>query len=188
LFISLTRPMRIGLQRDDVDPVAGVITIREAKFDRSRLVPLHPTATEALGRDAAERDRLCPRPRSGAFFPCRVGTTLTRSGVDKTFREITIGIGVRTATVRRRVHDLRHSFHDLRHSFAVDTSIWWPCSGVNLDELYTYLGHVSLADTYCNLFTVPELMALAADRLHLRFGAGQSSRPRLRSRRTSPTG
>jgi hypothetical protein len=52
--------MRIGLQRDDVDPVAGVITIREAKFDPSRLVPLHPTATEALGRDAAERDRPCP--------------------------------------------------------------------------------------------------------------------------------
>ena len=38
----------IGLERDDVDLEAGVITIREAKFDRARLVPLHPTATEAL--------------------------------------------------------------------------------------------------------------------------------------------
>jgi integrase/recombinase XerD len=51
----------IGLQRDDVDLQAGVITIRDAKFDRSRLVPLHPTATEALSRYAGERDRLCPR-------------------------------------------------------------------------------------------------------------------------------
>ncbi len=42
-----------GLQRDDVDLVAGVITIREAKFDRSRLVPLHPTATDAPARYAA---------------------------------------------------------------------------------------------------------------------------------------
>jgi integrase len=99
----------IGLQRDDVDLVAGVITIRQAKFDRSRLVPLHPTTTEALRRYAAERDRLCPRPRSGAFFLSSVGTTLTRSGVDKTFREITIAIGVRTATARPRVHDLRHN-------------------------------------------------------------------------------
>jgi integrase/recombinase XerD len=134
--------MRIGLQRDDVDPVAGVITVREAKFDPSRLVPLHPTATEALGRYAAERDRLRPRPRSGAFFLCGVGTTLTRNGVDKTFREI--GIGVRTATVRRRVHDQRQSL-------AVDTLIRWPRSGVNLDEhigaLYTYLGHVSAWQT-----------------------------------------
>jgi hypothetical protein len=41
--------------RNDVDLVAGVITIQAAKFDRSRLVPLHPTATEALDRCAAER-------------------------------------------------------------------------------------------------------------------------------------
>ena len=105
-----------GLQRDDVDLVAGVIMIREAKFDRARLVPLHPTTTEALRSYAAERDRICPRPRSGAFFLSSVGTTLTRSGVDKTFRQITIAIGVRTTTVRPRVHDLRHSF-------AVDTLI-----------------------------------------------------------------
>ena len=91
----------IGLQRDDVDLAAGVIMIREAKFDRSRLVPLHPTTTEALRRYAAERDRLCPRPRSGAFFISSVGTTLTRSGVDKTFREITIAIGVRTLQCAR---------------------------------------------------------------------------------------
>jgi integrase/recombinase XerD len=158
----------IGLQRDDVDLVAGVIMIREAKFDRSRLVPLHPTTTEALRRYAAERDRLCPRPRSGAFFLSSVGTTLTRSGVDKTFREITIAIGVRTATVRPRVHDLRHSF-------AVDTLIRWYRSGVNLDvhigALSTYLGHVSPADTYWYLSAAPELMALAADRLHSPFGA-----------------
>jgi integrase/recombinase XerD len=132
-------------------PGAGVITVREAKFDPSLLVPLHPTATEALGRYAAERDRLRPRPRSGAFLLCGVGTTLTRNGVEKTVRESTIGIGVRTATVRRRVHDLRRSFHDLRQSFAVDTLIRWPRSGVNLDEhigaLSTYLGHVSPADT-----------------------------------------
>ena len=65
----------IGLDRDDVDLRAGVITIRHAKFDRARLVPLHPTTTEALRRYAAERDRLCPRPRSGAFFVSSVGTT-----------------------------------------------------------------------------------------------------------------
>ncbi len=38
----------VGLDRDDVDLRAGVITIRHAKFDRARLVPLHPTVTEAL--------------------------------------------------------------------------------------------------------------------------------------------
>jgi integrase/recombinase XerD len=67
--------------------------------------------------------------------------------------------------------------HDLRHSFAVDTLIRWQRSGLNADEhiaaLSTYLGHISPADTCWYLSAFPELMALAAERLHVRFGAGQ---------------
>lgn len=164
--------MRVGeaitLQRDDIDLGDGVITVRQAKFDRSRLVPLHPTATEALRRYAAERDRLCPRPRSSAFFLSGAGTALDRSGVGKTFRKITTAIGVRTATVHPRIHDLRHSF-------AVHVLIAWQQSEVNIDEhvavLSTYLGHVSPAGTYWYLSASPELMGLAAGRLHAAFGA-----------------
>lgn len=169
-----TSGMRVGeaiaLQRDDVDLEAGVITIREAKFGRSRLVPLHATVTQALRGYAAERDRLCSSPRSGAFFLSSTGTALDRSGVAKTLRQITIAMGVRTATVHPRAHDLRHSF-------AVPTLIEWQRSGVSVDEhiatLSTYLGHVSPADTYWYLSTSPELMELAAQRLHDRFGAGR---------------
>lgn len=159
----------VGLQRDDVDLRAGVITIREAKFDRWRLVPLHPTVAEALSRYAAERDRLCPRPRSSAFFISSTGSALNRSGVGKTLRQITTTMGTRTETVHPRVHDLRHSF-------AVRTLIEWQRCGVSVDEriavLSTYLGHVSPADTYWYLSASPELMALAAERLEARFGAG----------------
>ena len=158
----------IGLGRDDVDLVAGVITIREAKFDRSRLVPLHPTTAEALSRYVARRDRLCLRPRSTAFFLSSAGTALQRSAVDKTLRKITTSLGIRTATVRPRAHDLRHSF-------AVATLTGWLRSGVSVDELMavlsTYLGHVSPADTYWYLSASPELMTLAAERLDARFGA-----------------
>lgn len=158
----------IGLQRDDIDFGAGVVTIREAKFDRTRLVPLHPTVTETLGRYRAERDRLCPSPRSGAFFLSGVGTALSGSGVAKTLRKLTTSMGIRTETVRPRAHDLRHSF-------AVDTLIRWHRSGVNVDEriavLSTYLGHVAPADTYWYLSASPQLMDLAAERLDLAFGA-----------------
>lgn len=158
----------VGLGRDDVDLVAGVITIREAKFDRSRLVPLHPTTAEALSRYVARRDRLCLRPRSTAFFLSSAGTALQRSAVDKTLRKITTSLGIRTATVRPRAHDLRHSF-------AVATLTGWLRSGVSVDErmavLSTYLGHVSPADTYWYLSASPELMTLAAERLDARFGA-----------------
>jgi integrase/recombinase XerD len=157
----------VGLDRDDVDLQAGVITIRHAKFDRPRLVPLHPTVTEALSRYAAERDRLCPRPRCRAFFVSSMGTRLDRSGVGKTLRKITTSLGMRTETVHPRAHDLRHSF-------AVDTLIRWQHSGLSVDEhiatLSTYLGHVSPADTYWYLSASPELMGLAAQRLHTRYG------------------
>jgi integrase/recombinase XerD len=163
--------MRIGeaiaLGREDVDLDAGVITIRKAKHDRARLVPLHPTATEALRRYASERDRLCPTPRSRAFFLSSAGTAVHGNCLRATFREITTRIGVRTQAVHPRIHDLRHRF-------AVQTLIDWQRSGVNINEpiatLSTYLGHVSPADTYWYLSASPELMALAAERVHDRFG------------------
>jgi integrase/recombinase XerD len=157
----------VGLDRDDVDLQAGVITIRHAKFDRPRLVPLHPTVTETLSRYTAERDRLCPRPRARAFFVSSVGTRLDRSSVGKTLRKITTSLGMRTETVHPRAHDLRHSF-------AVDTLIRWQHSGLSVDEhiatLSIYLGHVSPADTYWYLSASPELMGLATGRLHTRYG------------------
>jgi len=163
--------MRIGetlaLERSDVDLDAGLITIGKAKGDRARLVPLHPTAAEALRRYASTRDRLCPRPRSRAFFLSSAGTPVLGVSLRATFREITIRIGLCTNEVRPQIHDLRHRF-------AVQTMIDWQRSGVNVDEriatLSTYLGHVSPADTYWYLSASPELMALAADRVHDRFG------------------
>ena len=146
-----------------------MITIRHAKFDRARLVPLHPTTTDALRRYATERDRLCPAAAlDGVLRLRRRHHGSIRSGVAKTLRQITTALGLRTETVHPRAHDLRHSF-------AVRTLIDWQRSGVNVDEhiatLSTYLGHVSPADTYWYLSATPELMGLAAERLDARFGA-----------------
>jgi integrase/recombinase XerD len=158
----------IGLDRDDVDLAAGVITIRQAKFDRTRLVPLHATTTAALRAYATERDRLCPAPDSLAFFVSGAGTRLKRSDAAKTLRRITTAMGLRTDTVHPTAHQLRHSF-------AVRTLIGWQRGGVSIDEriaaLSIYLGHVNPADTYWYLSAAPELMALAADRLESRFGS-----------------
>jgi integrase/recombinase XerD len=157
----------IGLERDTVDLDAGMLTIREAKFGRSRLVPLHPSAAAALRAYAARRDRLCPTPRSRTFFLSSVGTALLAGGVHHTFNQITTALGLRTATVRPRLHDLRHSF-------AIHTLIDWQRSGADVGArmaaLSTYLGHVNPAGTYWYLSAAPELMELAAARLDRRFG------------------
>lgn len=158
----------IGLHRDDVDLSDGTLTIREAKFGRWRLVPLHPTTTEALRSYAAARDRLCPAPRSPAFFLSGVGTALRPDGVHRVFNQLTTALGLRTATVRPRIHDLRHSF-------AVRTLIRWHHDGVDVEGrmmvLSTYLGHVNPAGTYWYLSAAPQLMELAAARLGRRYGA-----------------
>ncbi len=159
-----------GLDRDDIDFQTGVITIRDAKFDRTRLVPLHETTTAALRVYATERDRLCPTARSAAFFVSSVGTRLNRSAIAKTLRQITADMGLSDAT-------LRPTAHQLRHSFAVRTLIDWQRSGVSVDAhiatLSTYLGHIAPADTYWYLSASPELMAMAAERLNSRFGTQQ---------------
>jgi len=157
----------IGLQRGDVDLDHGVITIQHSKFDRPRIVPLHPTSSAALGDYATQRDRLCPQRQAETFLVSSRGNSLNRSDADKALRQITTRLGIRTATVHPRAHDLRHSF-------AVHTLIGWMRGGVSVDEhmalLSTYLGHVSPAGTYWYLTAVPELMEMAAGRLHLPAG------------------
>jgi len=159
----------IALARGDVDLTAGVLTIRDAKFDRARLVPLHPSAVDALRAYAECRDRLCPVPRAATFFLSSVGTALLANSVQHTFRELTRNLGLRTATVRPRLHDLRHSF-------AVQTLIDWHRGNADVEAdlavLSTYLGHVNPAGTYWYLSAAPELADLAAARLAV--GAGRS--------------
>jgi integrase/recombinase XerD len=157
----------LGLSCGDVDLTEGLLTIREAKFGHTRLVPLHPTVTDALAGYASSRNRLCCSPRSNTFFVSSVGTALLSRGVHDTFNQLTTALGLRTATIRPRIHDLRHSF-------AVRTLINWHRDGVDIDArmavLSTYLGHVNPAGTYWYLSASPELMALAAARLASRYG------------------
>lgn len=168
--------MRVGeaisLARTDVDLTHGIVTVRHPKLDRERLLPLHLSATEALRRYAAERDRLCPAPRCDAFFVSTLGVRLTMAGVDHTFTRLATSTGLRTATCKPRIHDLRHSV-------AVDILIDWYRNNddddgdeiaARLPLLSTFLGHVNPASTYWYVTAVPELMQLAADRLPDRLG------------------
>jgi integrase/recombinase XerD len=158
--------MRLGetltLTRDDVDLADGMITIQQAKFDRVRMVPLHPSGTSALRHYRASRQRLCPAPRTDRFFCSRTGAMLRREEVQRIFRQITTELGIRTDTVRPRIHDLRHTF-------AVNTLLDWQRDGMDISRrlplLSTYLGHVEPANTYWYLSAVPELMHTAAELL-----------------------
>lgn len=159
--------MRVGealrLTGRDADLAEGVLTVRESKFGRSRLVPLHPQTTEALTVYAAHRSRTGHGDEAtGAFFVNRHGRALRYASAHTAFVGLTIELGLRTATVHPRMHDLRHSF-------AVNTLIGWYRAGddvgARIGVLSTYLGHVAPSGTYWYLTAVPELMELAATRL-----------------------
>ena len=68
----------LGLDRDDLDPAAGVLTVRQTKFGKSRQIPVHASTQQALACYAAHRDRLCPHPRSKGFFLSERGTRITQ--------------------------------------------------------------------------------------------------------------
>ena len=60
----------IGLDRGDVDCDAGVLLIRESKFGKSRLVPLHPTTVAALDAYAGGAGSF-PSSRATTASSCR---------------------------------------------------------------------------------------------------------------------
>ena len=156
----------IRLSRSDVDLHAGRLTIRESKFRKSRLVPLHTSTRDALAVYARKRDVLIPHPAADNFFISLVGTQLHHTSVNETFRRLVEAIGLEEPGTRRPRP------HDLRHRFAVEVLLGWMRAGVDvaprLPALSTYLGHVKPSSTYWYLQAAPELLALAARRLEAR--------------------
>ena len=134
------------------------LLIRETKFRKTRLVPLHDTTIAGLKRYLARR-----RPGSEAdpvFVDAR-GRPLRYIAVKETFDRLVGRAGIVPAT-KRRPH-----LHDLRHTFAVRALQGSPAdrsrSGAHMVALATYLGHVNIYSTYWYLQAVPDLLQDIAD-------------------------
>ncbi|QND44637.1 tyrosine-type recombinase/integrase (plasmid) [Rhizobium lusitanum] len=166
--------MRLGeairLKRSDVDLDAGVISVEESKFGKSRIVPVHQTTVAVLRDYCERRDASPPRRLSDHFFVGERGKGLHIQRVELVF--IT---SIRRAGLRGAVGTRGPRIHDLRHTYAVNTLLRWYESGDDVDRmlpvLSTYLGHTHTRDTYWYLSACPELMRHAADRLERRWGA-----------------
>ena len=148
-----------GLASHDVDLAQGLITVRESKFRKSRLVPLHSTTTEALTQYQTD----CGPSLRGSFFRTDRAGTLKTKAVQATFRRLRDQLGW-TQDGRTR----RPRIHDLRHTFAVRCLLRFYEEGADIDRkilaLATYLGHVKVSYTYWYFSAVPELMAISSQR------------------------
>ena len=157
----------VGLDRSDIDWTYGLITIRQAKFDKSRQIPVHASTMAALADHADRRDSLLRAKAKQPGAPFFVSTTGTRLIPGRA--SANVGFLIRDAGLWNTSTDRPARPHDLRHSFAVRTILGWYRCGVDVNQrmplLSTYLGHVGPASTYWYLHAAPELMALAAERL-----------------------
>jgi len=163
----------IGLDRDNVDLRHAMLTIRQAKGYRTRLIPLHPSTGTMLQRFERLRNRLCPQPLSPSFFVSEQGTRLNDNRVRAWFATLSRQIGLRKANAHRGPR-----LHDLRHRFAIRTLLRWYRTDADVDvhmpELSTYLGHLHVSGTYWYLSAIPELLQLATRRWERKKGGPKS--------------
>jgi len=147
----------LQLRVNDVDWKHSLLIIRESKYGKSRLVPLHRTTMAAL-RDYAQL-RQKAFPLAEYFFVTGGGTRLARSTVGQTFDQLRKGIPYTRRPPR---------LHDLRHTMASEVLRRWQSSrkgAVNrILILSRFLGHSHVEDTYWYLTALPEMLAEAAQR------------------------
>ncbi len=114
------------LTLSDIDLTNGVVQVLQTKFDKSRLVFIHPTTAKVLGHYLQIRQdwigatpRACPsvfvNSRREAINPDTLGVT---------FKQILAAADITTALGRRPP-----KLHDLRHTFAVTTMLDWSRDG-----------------------------------------------------------
>ncbi len=165
--------LRIGeairLDRDDFNPLLGLLVVRKSKFGKSREVLLHTSTVRALTDYSERRDQLCPDARELSFFITTRGTRLKHTTVYAPFRTL-----LRQASIEHPSPTRHARIHDLRHSFAIKTLLGWYRDGgdvaARVPLLSTYLGHVDPAATYWYLSAAPALLQLAAERLEFATG------------------
>lgn len=165
--------MRVGealnLDLEDVDLDNGVLTIRNAKFGKSRLVPLHATTCAVLKRYLEQRDAFLAGRIVRPFFISPLGRRITHSTLSLSFRRLSRKLGIRGAS-----NATGPRLHDMRHSMAVE--VLRQCYGTGADPerrlpaLSTYLGHTHLNYTYWYLHQNPFLMQQAVTRLEHHWG------------------
>lgn len=155
----------VALTVADVDISASVITIRNAKFHKTRIVPLGSQLTQIIADYAASKEAAGHATSAEApFFVLRRGASISVQIVQCAFRRLCKQANV----LRQDGARYQPRLHDMRHSFAVRRLTSWYRDGADvqrlLPQLATYMGHVKLSATQVYLTMTPELLREASER------------------------
>jgi site-specific recombinase XerD len=170
--------LRVGevarLRCRDVDQERSILTIRDTKFSKSRLVPMGPQLAGRVATFLAMRTeragRLSP---DDPVFSFTGGRPINPGTISQTFHALVPKLGITVPEGARAP-----TAHHLRHSFAVGRLLrWYREDGnpaANLMKLATFMGHVEPASTAVYLTITAELLDAAARRFE-QFAAPLSS-------------
>lgn len=155
--------LRIGealaLDVGDFDPREGLLTVRQGKFGKSRLLPLRSSTVDALKRYLRDPRRPVGTGADAPFFVSGERRRLHQATVWSAWRQVCQSSGLSEPWPR---------LHDFRHSFAVNRVATWYREGRDVDALLpvlsTYLGHVSVQNTRTYLVANGALLEQALGR------------------------
>jgi integrase len=170
---GLRRGEALRLSAADVDLANALLTIRDTKFFKSRLVPVGPDLSTVLSDYARWRIATHPSATAGShFFVSRHGTVIHRWNLQDAFERLREHVGVQRSDGGR----YQPRLHDLRHAFAVHRLTEWYRQGADVQRLVhhlsVYLGHAHLTHTQAYLTLTPELLQQAG-RSFERYGLGE---------------
>lgn len=160
----------LSLRIEDLTPDG--LVIRETKFRKSRLVPLHATTHEALASYADRR--LSVADGEDHLFVTHQGKRLTYPSLARAFTKAKDAAGIAGDP-----DGPKPRLHSLRHTFAVRALE--ACSEdrdairQHMVALSTYLGHAKIECTYWYLESTPQLMADIAGACESMFNGEEQS-------------
>ncbi|MCP9002100.1 tyrosine-type recombinase/integrase [Pseudarthrobacter sp. RMG13] len=165
--LMATTGMRIseclGLNISDINWTGNVLTVH-GKRGNLRLVPIHPSTTAALRQYLKTSRDLSTCLDEDAFFLNMYRRRPHPTGLEQAFRLLRNDLGFAAQAGGKAPR-----LHDFRHTFATNALLQACRDGVDVDVriavLATYLGHVSPASTYWYFTAIPELLALASERV-----------------------
>jgi site-specific recombinase XerD len=168
--------MRIGealsLTMADVNLSENLITVRDTKFFKTRLVPISSRLSAALSCYMNEERRgILPENSEAAFFIECNGRPYGQAGARSRFRRLCNRVKIRRPVGSR----YQPRLHDIRHTFAITRLLKWYKEGADvqrlLPHLSTYLGHIDISSTQRYLAILPELLSEAGSRFE-RYALG----------------
>ena len=163
-----------NLKLDDVNLIDGYLFVRNSKFKKDRLVPLHPTAKKELAgyRDFVE-EKLGLNNTSEYFFVSSYGRRFNISSFEYAFTIVRLVL-YKEGHFNPNSENRKPRLFDARHTFACETIKRWLKSGEDVNKklylLSTYMGHVKPEDTFWYLSATPELLSISCSRYESAFG------------------